>query len=81
MILPVIDLFKAKGITAMLCALLRANRKRATADANISSPMEGRRHFRRVRSMTARKGTRIGRACVAHQSSGGGGERCSPRAG
>jgi hypothetical protein len=57
MILPVVDLYKAKGITAMLCGrLLRANARSETADADISSRMDSRRGFCCVRSMTAAKG-------------------------
>jgi hypothetical protein len=56
MILPVVDLYKAKGITAMLCARLHANAKSATADADISSLTDSRRGFRWARSMTAAKG-------------------------
>jgi hypothetical protein len=63
MILPVVDVFKAKGIAAMVCSLLHANTQRATADANISSLMDSRRGFRCVRSMTAR--TRPGSAAHA----------------
>ncbi len=54
MILPVVDLFKATGITAMLCGLLRANTNRAAADANISFVMDSRRGC--VRPMTAPEG-------------------------
>jgi hypothetical protein len=57
MILPVVDLFKAKGITAMFCGPLHANTKSAPADANTSALMDGRRGFRCVRSMTAPTGS------------------------
>jgi hypothetical protein len=60
MILPVVDLFKAKGIAAMVCSLRHANSQRATADANILSLTVSRRGFRCARSMTAR--TRPGSA-------------------
>jgi hypothetical protein len=57
MILPVVDLYKAKGITAMLCGrLLHANAKSAAADADISSRRDSWRGFCCVRSMTAAKG-------------------------
>jgi len=57
MILPVVDLFKAEGITAMFCDPPHANTKSAPAHASISSLMDGRRGFRRVRSMTAPTGS------------------------
>jgi hypothetical protein len=54
--LPVVELYKAKGITAMLCGRLHANAKSATADADISSLTDLRRGFRCARSMTAARG-------------------------
>jgi hypothetical protein len=56
MILPVVGLYKAKGITAMLCAQRHANTKCAIAGVNVSSLLGSRRGFRRVRLMTAPKG-------------------------
>jgi hypothetical protein len=74
MILPVVGLYKAKGAAAMLCDRLHGNTKSAIADANIPSLMDSRRSFRRVGSMTVRKGpgsaahalpmTRAQRACA-----------------
>jgi hypothetical protein len=55
MILPVVGLYKAKGITAMLCGRLHANTKSAIAHANVEYLLDSRRGFRCERSMTGPK--------------------------
>ena len=79
-ILPVVDLIKVKGITAMFCGLLHGDAKSAITDANISSLIDSRRGFRCVRSMPAANGP--GSAAHAlpmkQEASPAGAERCSP---
>ena len=57
MILPVVDLFEVKGITAMSDSLPHAKAKGAITDTNISALTDSRRGSRCVRSVTASKGS------------------------
>jgi hypothetical protein len=58
MILPVVDLYKAKGVTAMLRARLHANSQSVAAHANISSRMDSPRGFRCMSAIADPRGPR-----------------------